>query len=215
MIHFLLAFYLLSADRAEYDGDRLIFTGKFQVEHPIGVLKGEKAILDHFPRHGDSKQDPELALEEGVSIDVLQGKTPFSLTAKRAFCHLPPHSLFSLYEFQELQFFDEVEIHILQHLVAKGGSAHYKMGSLYLYPAIPSTTCQLFRGRDRIDAREIRFDLLKEEMRCVDAQGSAALQSEREDLLYFSAQTLTWSRREQALKLEKQVLIEQQGHFSR
>lgn len=210
----IIAFYLLSADKADYDGDRLIFTGTFQVEHPIGILRGEKAILDHFPQKTDSKQDPELTLSEGVSIEVTQSNTPFSLNAQRAFCHLPPHSIFSLYQFQELQFFDDVQIRILDNILAKGGSAHYKTGSLYLYPAIPSTTCQLLRENNRIDAREIKFDLFKEELRCLDAKGCASPQNRHEKPLYFSAQILIWQQRTQRLNLERHVLIEQQDRFS-
>lgn len=209
-----LAFYLLSADKADYDGDRLIFTGAFQVEHPIGTLRGEKAVLDHFPQKNDSKQDPELSLSDGVSIEVSQSKTPFSLKAQRAFCHLPPHSIFSLYQFQELQFFDDVQIRILDNIHAKGGSAHYKSASLHLYPAIPSTTCQLLRENNRIDAREIKFDLLKEELRCLDAKGCALPQNRHEKPLYFSAQSLIWRQRVQMLNLEKHVLIEKQDSFS-
>lgn len=210
----LLAFYFLSADKADYDGDRLIFTGTFQVEHPIGTLRGEKAILEHFPQKTNAKQKPALTLQDGVSIEVSQSKTPFSLKAKRAFCHLPPHSIFSLYQFQELQFFDDVQISILNNIVARGGSAYYKTGSLYLYPAIPSPTCQLIREDNRIDAREIKFDLLKEELRCAEAKGSISPKNSQENPLYFSSQILTWQQRMEILTLEKHVLIEQQNRFS-
>ena len=160
----LLSFYLLSADQADYDGKNLVFSGKFQVEHPMGLLKAEKATLNDLQLRHPEKKGSLLSLEEGVSVDVTRGKTPFAIHARKALCELPPATLFSLFQFQELEFFEEVKIQMLGNLSAEGGSAIYKMGSLTLYPSVPSSYCQLYRGEERIDAREIRFDLLKEEL---------------------------------------------------
>jgi lipopolysaccharide export system protein LptA len=209
----LLSFYLLSADQADYDGKNLIFSGKFQVDHPMGVLQAEKATLRDLQLHRPEKKGSHLTLENGVSISVKRSKTPFSIRSLRAICELPPTSLFPLFQFQELQFFDDVEIQTTENISARGGSAVYKIGSLTLYPAIPTARCQLLRNQDRIEANEIRFDLLKEELHCKGAQGSL-LPSSQELPLRFAANELLWKKQEAELFLEEEVSIEQENRFS-
>lgn len=213
MKYLLLAFYFLSSNQADFDGKNLIFSGKFQVEHPMGLLKAEKATLKDLQLHHPTKKGMQLFLEEGVSIESMKGKTPFAISSRSAFCELPPNTFLSFFQFQELQFYDEVKITTLLGIQAHGGSAFYKTGSLTLYPSIPLSCCQLERGLDRIEAQEIRFDLLKEELSCFKAHGILALR-EREPSLHFSTETLLWQKKEEKLYFQKDVFIEQTGQFS-
>ena len=213
MKYFILAFYFLSSNQADYDGKNLVFSGQFQVEHPMGVLKAEKATLKDLQLHGATNKGTEIFLEEGVSIEATRGKTPFTLHSQRAVCALPPNTLFSLFQLQELQFYDDVEILTFHDIRATGGSAFYKAGSLTIHPAFPSCHCHLHRGQDQIDAHEIRFDLFKEELLCINARGALAPRAEQLPL-HFSAQTLLWQKKKEKLHLQKDVFIEQSGQFS-
>lgn len=200
MRSFLLALYFLSADQADYNGSDLVFSGKFQVEHPIGVLKAEKATLQQF----SEKKRSHLELEKEVSVEVTRGKTPFSIRSKKAFCELPPATLLSLFQFQRLEFFEDVEIKTAESILAKGGSAIYKTGSLHLYPSIPSSLCHLYRGNDQIDAKEIKFDFLKEELHCTSAKGVIQPKTEQAPI-HFAADRLIWEKKKEKIHLEGSV----------
>lgn len=201
----IFALYLLSADTADYDGEKISFKGNFHIEHPMGKLFGEKAVLVHPSLKKSGKEGSQLYLEEKVSIKV-ERKTPFTLYSKRAFCELPPYTLFSLFQFQEFQFFEEVEIQTAYGFSAKGGSALYKIGTLTLYPSPPASYATLFYGQERLDAKTIRFDLLQETLSCEEAKGSFPYP--------FSAKKLFWEKREGKLLLEEEVTLAKEGEFS-
>lgn len=212
MKYLLFALYFLSANQADYDGKDLTLSGQLQIEHPMGILKAEKATLKDLELHRPAKTHSQLFLEQGVSIEITQGKNSFTIDSKRAFCELPSYTLLSLLQCQELQFFDDVVIRMHQEITASGGSAIYKTGSLILYPAIPSNDCRLNRNQDWIDAHEIHFDLFKEELICSIAKG--IFQSTKHGPLHFSSDKLHWLKKEEKLHLKGNVLIEQSNQFS-
>ncbi|HSX25954.1 MAG TPA: hypothetical protein VLE89_02995 [Chlamydiales bacterium] len=181
--------YTLLANQADYDGKTLLLTGQFQISHSMGRLSAEKATIQNLQLRNPTKKGTQIYLEEGVAIDVPEGKTPFSLKAKRAFCELLPQTPFSFFQFQTLHFFDQVEISTSQNLIARGGSASYKLGTLTLFPSLPTTTCHLLRGADQIDAHEIRFDLPHETLICDHPKGKL-----QQEALQFSANQLIWHR---------------------
>lgn len=166
MMHLLLALHLatynLSAEQADYDGKNLTLSGHFQITHPMGRLSATHATLQNLQLRGPAKKPAQLSLENNVRIEVPEGKAPFTLTANKAFCQLLPSPILTCFQFQEIHFFDQVEIQTLHSLIARGGSAVYKQNMLTLFPHLPTTHCQLIRGEERIDASEIRFDLLQE-----------------------------------------------------
>jgi hypothetical protein len=171
MIPAILASYLLNAAQADYDGSSLKFSGQFQIEHPMGRLTGKKAELKDLQSERLGKNGANLYLEEGVFFDAASSATPFQVSSKRAFCELPPKSLFSFLKFQEVRFFEDVEIQTLLGIKATGGTATYKQGKLALYPEVPAIHCRLFRGHDTIDAKEIWFDLFLKELICISPIG--------------------------------------------
>ncbi len=209
MIALLAICYQLAAGQADYDGKTLTLTGQFEITHPMGRLSAEKATLRNPQLHRPAKKATQLYLENDVAIHVPEGKNPFSIFAKRALCDLLPNTVFSLFQFQEIQFFDQVEIRTLGDLVARGGSALYKLGALILFPSLPTTHCQLLRGADRIDAREIRFELPTETLTCDAPEGSL-----QQDAYRFSASQLVWRRKERTLQLQNKVQLSQPGIFT-
>lgn len=204
MMALLLALcYNLSATQADYDGKTLSFNGKFQITHPMGRISAEKATLQNLQLHRQTKAS-QLTLENNVEIEVPDGKTPFTISAKRAFCELLPNTIFSIFQFQELFFYDQVEIRTLANLCARGGSAVYKLGTLLLFPSLPTNHCQLLRGEDRIDAHEIRFDLPNETLLCEAPRGVL-----HQGPLYFSSDKLIWHKKENTLELLQNVRLQQ------
>ena len=180
----LFALYVLSANQAVYDGKNLIFSGQFQVEHPMGLLKAEQATLPDLQLHSTKPQ--HLILEQGASLTTYRKKSHITIQSDRALSDFPSPLLFSLFQFQEIQFYDDVKIdaELPGHhkstaieLHAAGGSALYKAGLLTLYPTVPLSHCHLYHKAERIDAHTIRFDFLKEELLC---EGEVRLISQRE-----------------------------------
>lgn len=214
MIALLLALtYNLTADQADYDGKTLILAGHFHIDHPMGGLSAEKATIENLQLHGAGKKTTQLHLENNVEIESV-GKTPFLLKAKRAICDLPPASLFSFFQIQEIRFFDQVEIATIQDLLARGGSALYKLGTLTLFPTLPTASCKLYRGEEEIHAQEIRFELPTETLHL---KGNVLLHSTRikEKESFASADSLLYRTREKTLTLSsippKKVLFWQDG----
>ncbi len=203
-----LTIYDLTADVADYDGKNLCLTGNFQIDHPMGHLFAEKAVVENLDLRQSLKKAHHLYLENEVIIEVLEGKTPFALSSKKAVCDLLPP--FSLFQQDELYFDEQVEIRSLgeSNFLAKGGSALYKNDTLTLYPSIPSIHCQIFLNGDRIDARKIVSDLSKETIVCEEPEGFLS-----SNALRFSARKLVYHKEEGKIHLEKDVRIWQDNLF--
>ncbi|MES2273146.1 MAG: hypothetical protein V4487_03020 [Chlamydiota bacterium] len=211
MIPLLLSIQLissqLSADRTDYDGKTLTFTGKFELSHPLGTIYAEKATLENLQMHPrtSSKTFP-LSLENGVKIISFQEEPPISISADHALSEIP--ALFTLTELQEARFFKDVEIKIFSKdpVTARGGSALYTSGSMTLYPSLPKISCQLLQEDNRIDAAEMSFHFKNQEVHCQKPKGIFPRHA-----LEFSAQTLQWKKGH--LKLNGSVTLKQSELF--
>jgi hypothetical protein len=200
--------YLFSAGDADYNGTDLHLSNGFQIAHPMGDLSANKATLCNF----EKKEQARLFLEEDVCLDCKQGKIPVTISSHKADSLLSPGSLFSQINAYEINFYDTVSIQALDDVSARGGRAQYRSGVLSLYPAIPITHCQLVRGDDRIDAEEVRFDLLREELSCIHPIGR--LHEVGSEPLFFSCDVLSWHIKQSSVALKTKVHIEQPGLFS-
>lgn len=189
----------------EYPDNRF-FATKVECLHELGKLTSEKATLEPESENG---QSPNLSLEEHVVFTTLGQNIPFSIQSDEARCPFSQKKMFSL---PKIEFLRHVAIQSVEGLLARGGYAVYKEGSLTLYPEVPKLYCHMEKSSARVDASEIAFDLKKEQIYCKMAKGSIDFPKEG-PLLFFSDELL-WTKAKEKISLKKNVMIERQGQFS-
>lgn len=190
IFHFLIA-YILSADLINYDGKTATFSKHFQIEHPLGTLSGEKAILMNLclpPNKTAQKDSIQIQLENQILLDACNAPIPLSISSQRAHCALPSKNIFPTLQTQEIEFYENVVIKGPLDIIAKGGSAIYSQNKLTLYPSASKSHCQIKQNENWIQAEKILFDLLQMELICLSSKGYIA-----EKALFFSADSLKLS----------------------
>jgi lipopolysaccharide export system protein LptA len=209
MICWLLASYLLVAEKADFNGERLLLNGNFSIDHKLGHLSAEKAILTHPPLKKNTHKTPTLELEQGVRISLQEGSLPFLITSQKAYSELAPDSPLSFFDLQFIEFQGDVEISQPNGMKATGGNAVYEKNLAILYPTAPQARCRLQLGNDQVDATRVSFNLKNEELTCLKPIGSLARSPVR-----FHADSLTWRRKKGEVEFNGSVHIEHIGQMS-
>jgi len=126
--------------------------------HNLGALKAGSAIVE-------SLEGQILYLHDHVVFAPSSLDSPVEISSCDAVCN---------WESSRIEFLRDVEIQLQEveeKVVAKGDSAMYEAGILTLYPKEGDERCHVWREMDRMDAKEIVFDLIKQEMHCTDTIG--------------------------------------------
>ncbi len=199
----LLASYIMVSQKADFNGETLVFNGSFSLAHELGDLKAGKATLTHPPLKKGNRKTPTLLLENHIEIEIRDQNTPFSITAEKAFCELSPQSPLAIWDVQFIELIDRVYLSQPNGPSASGGHAIYKKGFATLYPAAPLLRCALQLGADRIDAKHVTFNLASGELSCKEPIGALSQSPVR-----FSSNEMIWHRLQNQIVFNGQVHIE-------
>jgi hypothetical protein len=221
----------ISSDQAHYDGDALVLKGHVQVEHELGVLKADEAILNK----GESALEfSTIQLEDQVSIffekegNLFSEKAFFDLQTLTGnisskdypviykgkdydlFCKKMDLALKkeeNRYILENLTANQDVQIESRTGFIINCDQASYKEDALI---ASGKTPCILKRGEDKVLAQTLSYDLETSLLTLEDPKGSLSslfFPDDPERNCNFSSKLLIWDHNLDLLTLKRDISI--------
>lgn len=192
----------LHAEKGSYEYPSLEMHAEvIECGHSLGNLKAGSAIVE-------SLEGQILHLHDHVIFAPSSLASTVEISSSDAVCD---------WEKSSIQFLHKVEIQLEQSqekITADGGSAIYETNAFTLYPENGDERCHVWRGSDRMDAKEIWFDLASEEIHCFNVVGQ--MQSIQNKESFIIADKVIYRSPSQVLVLladspENKVLFWQEG----